>query len=117
MHASAFRDQSFADVDGGTFARVAGVGLEGEAENGYYFAIKRVEQFGNDALGGASEQEEARVESACRERERGGGVPLGEAQLLGVVHADDAHPKLCDFGQPQALAYVDLQGRGGGGAR
>ena len=39
MHASAFRDQSFADVDGGTFARVAGVGLEGETENCHYFAI------------------------------------------------------------------------------
>jgi hypothetical protein len=43
-------------------------GLESEAENGYYFAVKRVEQLGDNALGRASEQEGLRLRG-----ERGGG--------------------------------------------
>jgi hypothetical protein len=37
-------------------------------------------------------------------------APSRKPQLLRVVHANDSHPKVGDFGQAEALADVDLRG-------
>lgn len=56
MHARAFCDQRFADVNGGAFTRVTGVGLKCEPKYGDDFAVERVEKLRDDAAECACEQ-------------------------------------------------------------